>query len=101
MSTDSVAPIARPSPIETPLTLHELSAVLVKHYGLHEGSYGLWVEFMIGSGPVGPDKERLMPGAMIGVRRVGLIPTEKPESTSATVDAGVVNPKRKTRKKVK
>lgn len=99
MSTDSVAPIARPSPVDTPLALHELSELLVKHYGLREGTYSLWVEFMIGSGPIGPDKEKLMPGVMIGVARVGLIAADS--SGPATVDAGMVNHARKSRKRTK
>jgi len=99
MSTDAIAQIARPSPVGTPLAWRELSELLVKHYGLHEGTYSLWVEFAIGTGPIGPNKEKLMPGVMVGVARVGLIPADSSEP--ATVDAGIVNRKRQSRKKAK
>jgi hypothetical protein len=50
--------------------------VLIRHHGLTEGLFDLLVEFQIGTGAVGPDKDRLLPGAMIGLARVGLSPAK-------------------------
>ncbi len=77
--------------------MRDLASVLVKHYGLTEGIYDLVVEFQIGTGAVGPDKDSLMPGAMIGVSRVGLVPTTKQGPN--TVDAALTNPTKTLRKK--
>jgi hypothetical protein len=70
--------------------MRDLTAVLVKHYGIHEGRYDLLIEFQIGMGAVGPDPASLTPGAMIGVSRVGLMPAKGNGPTS--VDAALVNP---------
>ena len=55
------------------------------------------VEYQIGTGAVGPDKDNLVPGAMIGVSRIGLMPTTKLGPN--TVDAALINPTKKLRKK--
>lgn len=83
--------------VESPLSMRELSEVLVKHYGLHEGSFDLLIEFQVGMGLVGFDPINTNPGAMIGVSRIGLIPALVISHT--TVDAAVINPAKKSRKK--
>lgn len=80
------------TPVDSPLSLRELSAVLVKHYGLHEGQYDLLVEFKIGVGGVAMNAESASPGAMIGIGRVGLVHSLRPGP--ATVDAAEVNPRK-------
>ena len=97
MSTDTKAPEQHSAPITSPLSMRDLASVLVKHYGLTEGTYDLMVEYQIGTGAVGPDKDNLVPGAMIGVSRVGLVPTTKQGPN--TVDAALINPTKKLRKK--
>jgi hypothetical protein len=77
--------------------LRELAEILVRHYGLRDGRYELLVEFQIGMGSVGPDAQSALPGAMIGISRVGLIPSQKDGPT--TVDAALVNPPKKPRRK--
>lgn len=77
--------------------MRDLASVLVRHYGLSEGKYDLMVEFQIGTGAVGPDKDKLVPGAMIGVSRIGLIAATKLGPN--TVDASLVTPRKKLRKK--
>lgn len=86
-----------PAPIGTPLSARDLTSVLIKHYGLHEGLYDLLVEFQISVGAVGPDPSSLSPGAIVGLGRIGLAPAI-PNSSMAT-DAAVVNPMKKTSKK--
>lgn len=98
MSTTEKTSAQAPSTVEPPLPLRDLAVILIKHYGIHEGLYDLSVEFQIGIGAVGPSPTALTPGAMIGVSRIGLIPSSIEGPT--TVDAAVVNPlKKKTRKK--
>lgn len=92
-----------PVPLADPLNMHQLTQVLVRHYGLKQGLFDLLVEFQIGTGAVGPDKDRLLPGAMIGLARVGLSPAKVrgPNTVDAAeIQAESVKPKA-TRKKVK
>lgn len=70
--------------------LREITELLVKHHGLHEGLYDLALEFQIAVGAVGPDSSSIAPGAMIGVRRIGLINTDK--EGPSTINAAEVNP---------
>lgn len=97
MSTEEIAQAQRPEPVAEPLTISGVAEILVKHYGLTSGMFDLQVEFQIGTGAVGPDKENLVPGAMIGVSRLALVPASKLGPN--TVDASMVNPPKKTRKK--
>ena len=97
MSTEAKTQAQRPDPVESPLSLREIAELLVKHYALTAGLYDLLVEFQIGTGAVGPDKENLVPGAMIGVSRLGLVQSTKPGPN--TIDASLVNPAKKSRKK--
>ena len=97
MSTEAKTRIQRPNPSGLSLSLRELAVLLVKHYALTEGMYDLMVEYHIGTGAVGPDKENLVPGAMIGVSRLGLVPATKPGPN--TVDASAINPAKKSRKR--
>lgn len=93
MSTDKSGSAQKLTPVESPLGMQDLAAVLVKHYGLHDGCFDLIVEFQVGVGPVGPQTGPRMPGAMVGVSRIGLVPAEK--SGPTTVDAAVTNPQKK------
>jgi hypothetical protein len=97
MSTDTKTPEQLFASSSPPLSMRDLASVLVKHYGLTEGIYDLVVEFQIGTGAVGPDQGNLVPGAMIGVSKVGLVPTTKQGPN--TVDAALINPTKKLRKK--
>lgn len=72
------------------LSLKEVATILIQHYNFHEGLFDLSVEFQIGIGGVGPSKETLMPGATVGVSKLGLITAKTFGPT--TVDAAVVNP---------
>ena len=76
--------------IGQPLTMRELAAALVKHYDIHEGKFDLTIEFQIGVGNVGRDAASRVPGAAIGISKVGLVKAKVDGPT--TVDAAVVNP---------
>jgi hypothetical protein len=82
-------------------SLIEVTEILIKHQGLHEGLYNLSLQFQIAVGAVGPSPELITPGAMLGVSRIGLAKTEKEKANPQTVDAAEVNPapKKKNKKK--
>lgn len=80
-----------PKSVESPLTMKELTTVLIKHYGIHEGKYDILIEFQIGMGLIGPNENTKTPGAMVGVNKIGLIPSP-PVDTPMTIDAAQVNP---------
>jgi len=88
--------MTRPAPTE-PMTMRELTTVLIKHHGFHEGLYETALEFKFALGQVGPTHDDLLPGAMIGVSRIGLVPAENPGP--AVVDAAEVNPAKKPTKR--
>jgi len=72
-------------------TLKELATLLVKDAGLHEGNFDLSLEIQIAVGSLGPTPEQALPGALFGVKSIGLTRTEKPNVN--TVDASIVNPR--------
>jgi hypothetical protein len=76
----------------------EIAEALVKHLGLHEGIWGILVEFGISAANIGnPDGDQL-PAAIVPILHIGLQRYEKLNSLS--VDAAKVNPppKKKTTK---
>lgn len=95
MSTE-VAP-QPPKPVDSPLSINDLGPLLVKHYGLTDGLFDLMIEYQLGTGAVGPDKDHLLPGVMIAVARVGLMPVSKIGPN--TVNATEVNSSAKRRRK--
>jgi hypothetical protein len=82
-------------PVAKPLALVELTELLIKHYGLHEGRYDLLVEYRIAVGPMGPASDKL-PGAAVAVAAIGLVATDVVATT--TVDASEVNPAKVARR---
>lgn len=73
-----------------PFSLKELAEILVRHQGLHDGLYDLAFEVSVGFGGFGPTKEESLPGAVFGIKAVGL--TRVSEIGPHTVDAATVNP---------
>lgn len=71
-------------------SLRELAEVLVRHQNFHSGNYEVSVNFEIAVGAVGPSANALLPGAMIGISGVGLVPALA--IGPHTVDAAEVNP---------
>ena len=81
----------------TPLALKDVGVALIKHCGLHEGLYDVAIEFQFAIGRVGPSRESIYPGAMLGVSRIGLAKAE--QKGPHTVDAREVNPAKSVPKK--
>lgn len=78
-------------------SLPELGTLLLKEKNIHDGLYEVSVEFQVAVGAVGPDDKSVLPGAVIGVKRIGLRKVE--EKNPLTIDAAVVNPKKTTAKR--
>lgn len=93
MHTDQSVPpvVAGPTPVADPLSLKDLTTLLIKHYGVHEGHFDLLIEFQIGMGSFGPTPEMLAPGAAVSISKIGL--AKSVQIGDKSVDAAVVNPK--------
>ena len=75
--------------------LRDLTVILIKHYGFHEGLFQLAVGFRIGVGQVPTEPANSagqLPGAFVGVENVSLIPLAKGTTGSDVVDAAIANP---------
>ena len=70
----------------------ELAEVLVKQQGIHEGLWGLYVEFDLAATHVSDQEGNMtVPAAIVPVQRIGIRRFDQ-EVGSLTVDAAVVNP---------
>lgn len=70
----------------------EVAEALVKQQGIHEGLWGVYVEFAIAAANLGsaPESNDLVPTAIVPVQRMGI--QRFPEANNLTVDAAAVNP---------
>jgi hypothetical protein len=50
----------------------EVAEALVRHHGLHDGIWGLYVEFGIAAATFGPGPNDLNPTALVPVVKIGL-----------------------------
>lgn len=75
---------------EKGLELKDVITLLIKHFDIHEGMYDLGLEFQIGVGNFGPNKEKAYPGAAIGLAGIKLV--ESAAMGPHTVDAAKCNP---------
>lgn len=72
------------------IPLRDITALLVKHLGMHEGLWDVAFEIQVGIGQFGPTAPDLLPGAMMRIARVGL--TKAQQIGPLTVDAAEINP---------
>jgi len=68
----------------------EVVTALIKEQGIHEGIWGLFIEFGLGAANMGPSEDQLYPTAIVPVQKVGVMRGEK--LSALTVDAAEVNP---------
>jgi uncharacterized membrane protein len=74
-------------------TYKEIAETLVKAQGLHEGLWGVYMEFGLQATNAGPNDNELLPAVIIPVMKVGIQRFEK--ANGLTVDAALVNPSKK------
>ena len=72
-------------------TLRDLATILVKDANLHQGLFDISFELQVSIGTLGPSAAEALPGALVGIKSVGLLRTEK--MNLHTVDAADVNPR--------
>jgi hypothetical protein len=80
-----------PEPTQLTFSFKEIVIALVKAQGIHEGIWGLFVNFGLNAQNVGPNENELRPAAMIPILGLGLQKFDK--ETNLSVDAAKVNPK--------
>lgn len=68
----------------------ELAEILVKHQGIHEGIWGVYIEFGLKGANIGPDDNNVNPSAIVPVLKIGL--QQFNQENSLSVDASKVNP---------
>ncbi len=73
-----------------PFTHQELAEILIKHKNIHEGLWGLYVEFGIGAANIGQGPNDILPAAIVPIVKLGL--QRFPEPNNLTVDAAKNNP---------
>lgn len=73
-------------------THKEIAEMLIKKQNLHEGTWGIYIEFGLGATNINQslDAENLLPAAILGVLKIGIQRFPKPNNL--TVDAAEVNP---------
>lgn len=69
----------------------EVAEALIRKQDIHEGLWGLYIEFGLGAANIADEATKgLTPAAVVAVRRVGL--QRFPVENNLTVDAAQVNP---------
>lgn len=73
-------------------THKEIAELLIKKQDIHEGFWGIHIEFGLGAANIssGPEDQNVLPSAIIPVKRIGIQKFDQPNPL--TVDAALVNP---------
>jgi hypothetical protein len=77
-------------PTQIIFSYKEVVEALLKKENIHEGIWGMYIEFGISAANVGPDKDNLHPAAIVPVVKIGL--QKFPEENNLSVNAALVNP---------
>jgi hypothetical protein len=72
-------------------TFKEIVVALIKAQDLHEGIWGLFINFGLNAQNIGPNENELRPAAMIPILALGLQKFDK--ETNLSADAAKVNPR--------
>jgi hypothetical protein len=76
----------------------ELIELLLKRYGIHEGIWGVFVEFKFMSANIGPVGD-VLPASVTAVNRIGIQPF--PEESNLAFDAAKLNPAKTAKKEIR
>lgn len=68
----------------------EVAEALVKQQDIHEGLWGVYVEFGIAGGNIGSSPEDVRPAAIVPILKLGIQRFSEP--SALTIDAAEVNP---------
>jgi hypothetical protein len=72
------------------LSLQEVGALLVRHYGLRDGLWDVAIELQAAIGQFGLPPNDVLPGAMFRISRIGL--SKAAQVGPLTVNAAEINP---------
>jgi hypothetical protein len=75
----------------------ELAEMMIKKQDLHEGLWAIYVRFGITAANIGFGGDDHLPTALVPIQEIGLQKADQP--SSLTVDAAVVNPRKKEKAK--
>jgi hypothetical protein len=78
-------------------SLRDLAVLLVRDANLHEGLFDISFELQTAIGSFGPIDGQVLPGAIFGIKSVGLLPAQT--MNQHTIDAAEVNPVKASEKK--
>lgn len=92
MSISQIGNAASPVPAGDPLSIKEITALLIRHYGIHEGLFDLYLEYRMAFGAFGPNPEEVLPSTILGVSQLSITKADK--AGPLTVDAAVANPRK-------
>lgn len=79
-----------PESSQITFTHKEVVSALVRASDLHDGIWGLYLEFGIGAANMGPTPDDVNPAAIIPITKIGL--QRFPNISTISVDAAEVNP---------
>lgn len=74
----------------------EVVQALIKSQDIHEGIWGIYLEFGLAAANIPQPDESFLPAAIVPVTRIGIIRFDVPNPH--TVDAAEYNPVKKTKK---
>ncbi len=89
-----------PDPVQFEFSLSDLTAILVKERGLHDGVWMPAFEFTFGAMHAGPSPAEVRPAALVQISKVSIVrvPDGMPPDFPLAVDAAKVNPAPKVTK---
>jgi hypothetical protein len=87
--------MADPTPPLHTFTHRQLAEILIKQLDIHEGIWGIYVEFGLAAINAGPSDDQMMPTGMVAIKSIGL--QLFPRESGISVDAAKVNPLRQKR----
>ena len=86
---------------EIVIDFRELATLIIRENKVTEGHWGIWVQFAIGGINAGPDKDHLLPAAVVPIQNIGIQRFDEPNNLP--VDAAKIwrTGARKTKAKAK
>ena len=84
-------------PTQFAFTYKDIVGMLVREAGVTEGEWGLQLQFGLNAMNAGPDDNKFVPSALVGVVAIGIQKADKP--TNLTVNASEIAAKAKAKAK--
>jgi hypothetical protein len=85
-----------PEPTQLKFSHKEVATALIKAQGIHNGIWGLYINFGLRGMNVGGGEGDLQPTALVPILAIGL--QQFPTVNNLSVDAAIVNPRPSTQK---